>query len=143
MLERHKRSAIACGFFIYSFGQSSGTSCLPDISTRSLNSFSRLISHVSLLPRHNAISGKRTSATDLLHDSYEPHNTCYRDCSSNRYNICPCLSTRFRSSREDSQNYAAALVLRVDYRRDRLPNALSDLSLLSEHSRNERKYSYN
>ena len=142
MFERNKRNSSVCGFLVYPLGQGSGASCLPDISTRSLDPFSGLLSHVSLLPWHYAISGQRPSSAHLLHDSYQPHNSCYCDCSSHSDHICPRLSTRFRSSQEDRANHAAAVVLRVDYRRYRLPYALSDLSFLSEHSSNEREYSY-
>jgi hypothetical protein len=142
MFECNKCNSSVCGFLVYPFGQSSGASCLPDISTRSLDSFSRLLSNLSLLSRHDAISRQRNSSTHLLHDSYQPYNSGYRDCSSHRYNVCPCVSTRFRSSQEDRANHAAAMVLCVDYRRHRLPYALSDLSFLSEHSSNEREYSY-
>jgi hypothetical protein len=142
MFECNKCNSSVCGFLVYPLGQGSGASCLPDISARSLYSFSDLLSHVSLLPRHYAISGQRTSSAHLLHDSYQPYNSGYRDCSSHRYNVCPCVSTRFRSSQEDRANHAAAMVLRVDYRRYHLPYALSDLSFLSEYSSNEREYSY-
>ena len=131
VFERVKRDHSPRWIFIHPRRSSCGTSYLPDFRTHCFICFSRVLSDLSLLSRHYSLSRNRLVATSVFHCADQSHDPRRRDCSVNRDYFLPGSAPGFRSASKDRPHHLAVVVLRVHHWRNRLPYALSNLSLLS------------
>lgn len=103
---------------------------MPGKRACSVATFSGFLPHLSLLPRHNALSGNRPGSSDLLHHIDYAHDSRDRDRAARDNYLLSRASPGLRASPAHRAHNATALAVRVDHGSDRLSYALPDLSFL-------------
>ena len=131
MSECDQRNPVVFGLEIYQGAQRCCTSRLPGLGIDRFAALSYLVSHLSLLPRHDAFSGHWTGSSDLFHYPDDSHHTRSGNRATRRADLVSRASRGLRATPAHRPRDASSLDVRVDYGRDRLSYALPDLSFLN------------
>lgn len=134
--ERNECNTAVQRLFVHSGGPDCPSSYLSDCCFHRIVRLSHVLFDLSLLPWSNSIPWNGIVTPDLFHDIDESYDPGSGHRAPHHHHVLSGLSSGLRSSSKDCAGYTPTLALRFNHGRDRLPYALSNLSLLShEHSK--------